>query len=152
MLENPDVADITSHYARSKWSSFWVLEYNDKVIGFVAIDASRPAGGSDDCAQFPGSSSVAILRHFYVTSTYRKGDMQSELLAHALRRVFSAKNRIRYIYARDLPLADYVTRALHQAGFRPKRTMGVKRIGVLGWRMRLCALSREQWKIAQGFE
>ena len=41
MLRRPDLADIGKYYSlRSPASGFFILEYGDKFVGFIAVDAS----------------------------------------------------------------------------------------------------------------
>ncbi|KAF8216176.1 hypothetical protein K438DRAFT_1800192 [Mycena galopus ATCC 62051] len=100
-LRAPDMrGNIKDHYARSPASGFWIVEYNDKFVGLIAIDAS------DD------STPMTTLRE-----PYPAAGIQDDLLSHALTRCFNANSTVQQIKATDSPLAPYTRKSLREAGF-----------------------------------
>lgn len=55
-------ASIKDHYSLSPASGFWIVEYGDKFVGLIAIDAST----EDDSTKRPEAKTTATIRHFYV--------------------------------------------------------------------------------------
>jgi ribosomal protein S18 acetylase RimI-like enzyme len=92
-LGRQDLRDIATHYALAP-SGVFVLEYGDKVIGVVAIDASTgtndvKAGGLKG-AKADNVEAVARIRHLATSIGYREAGLDADLLDFALERVFAA--------------------------------------------------------------
>ena len=173
VLRRPDMADIPSYYSRSPSSGFWVLQYGERFIGIIAVDASLDADSDDavaDKAVAPlnktsksskfskapaaaaasavaalpkGTAKTATIRHFYVEEQYRPAGMADELLAFALRHAFSKDLRVEAVRAHASPLAGYASDALKRHGFELERK--TERVGALRWQDSVQILSRERW-------
>ena len=142
VLRCPDLRDITSYYSKSA-SSFFILEFNRKVIGFVALDA---AGLSQDSG-IQGSSSypqLTQIRHFFIEEAYRQTYIQNDLMKHALRHTFTKDSTIQEIQMESSALDSYIERSLVEAGF--KRGQTVRNVGLYGWPIHVYTLSRVRWR------
>jgi len=157
-LRRKDLVDIPSYYSRSPSSGFWILEYGDKFVGLIAVDAS-PDSTSDETittsappTKFKdgkvkytkGTSKTATIRHFYVDEQYRQAGMQEDLLTHAVNRAFDSSPIVQNIRAPDTPLRAYISKALQQQGFQLERK--TEKIGILRWQNSVRILNRETWK------
>ncbi|KZT06924.1 uncharacterized protein LAESUDRAFT_749833 [Laetiporus sulphureus 93-53] len=160
ILHRPDVADIASYYLRSPSSGFWLLEYGDNFVGLIAVDASPDSTSNKTLSELAssrqknqkidlkkGTSETAAIRHFYVEEQYRRAGMQHDLLAHAVKHVFSSSQKVKTISAVDSPLKPYVGDALRQQGFELERK--TEKVGILRWQNTVRVLSREHWRVPQ---
>lgn len=149
-LRRPDVVDIKSYYSRSPASGFYILEYGDRFVGLVALDASldseciEPAKGKVSTKK--GTSRVASIRHLYVEDPFRGIDMQKDLLQHAVQHALRASSAIQSIKAADSPLIPYVRDCLRSAGFQLQKH--TQKVGVFGWNLGERILERGDWEKA----
>ncbi|THH16743.1 hypothetical protein EW146_g3947 [Bondarzewia mesenterica] len=155
VLRRPDLYDISAYYSRSPASGFWILEYNGKLIGLIALDASLDAS-SDLVAQpvseqqlkkllhAKGTSPVATIRHFFVEEAYRPVAVEEDLLQYAVRVAFETGKTIREIRILGSPLRPTVEECLRSNGF----TIGenVAKLGILGWGINWYKLDRKKWE------
>ena len=148
LLKRPDMRDIPVHYSRSPASGFWVLEFGNKFIGIIAIDASPESsrkyksGKNDKGKEI--TSPVAILRHLYVDEPYRAIGMQKDLIDHAVSHTFTSSTAVQSIEAADSPLIGYVRVGLKEAGFELQKN--TKTVGLLGWKLGERVLERATWE------
>lgn len=148
LLKQPDMRDIHAHYTRSSASGFWILEYGDRLIGLIAIDAS-PESSPKDRQDKKGkgkdiTSPIATLRHLYVDEPYRAIAMQKDLLDHAIKHTFISSVTVQSIKAADSPLISYIRLGLREAGFELRKN--TKTVGLLGWKLGERVLERETWE------
>jgi hypothetical protein len=145
---------MQSHYSLSPSSGFWILEYGELIVGFIAIDAAKstPAPSLADPKGFvpaqktKGTSSVATIRHFYVDEPYRIAGMQDDLLNHAVRHTFNSNKTVQSIRAADSPLIPYVRESLRSNGFKLQEY--TERVGVFRWKLGVRLLERADWQKA----
>lgn len=163
MLRRQDILDIRSYYSRSPASGFWILEFGDKFVGFIAVDASLDATSEDTVISSAtqgskasrkevvstkaGTSSIATIRHFYVKEEYRPALSQDDLLHHAIQHAFNSDKAVGEIRVTDLELASWASQAFRKQGFIIDKQ--VAKVGVLGWSIRERVLTRERWKKIQ---
>lgn len=153
-LRGPDMNDIPSYYSRSPASGFWILDYGGLFVGLIALDATPevlPPTASTGSTQevekkleTRGTSSTAIIRHFYVDEAYRSTGIQEDLLTHALRFAFDADHALQVIKAPDSPLIPYVRHCLRDACFELKEN--TRKVGVFGWQLGMRVLDKEDWE------
>ncbi|KAJ7631036.1 hypothetical protein FB45DRAFT_917260 [Roridomyces roridus] len=129
-LRAPDMQDIHSHYSKSPASGFWILEFGEKFVGLIALDAST-------------SSRTATIRHFYVQEPYPASNIQNDLLSHALNHCFSS-SKVQQITTIESPLVPYAREALRKAGFVLEKT--TETVGVFGWKLVASSLQRAVWE------
>lgn len=152
MLIQPDIASISTYYARSPFSGLWLLEYGESFVGLIALDASldsestEPISADTKSKPKKRTSPVAVIRHFYVEDEYRGIGMQQDLLDHALRRAFSVDSPVRTIKAVDSPLVPYVRDCLRSAGFQLQKH--TDKVGVFAWKLGQRILERDDWEKA----
>ena len=159
VLHRPDLAHIESWYSRSPSSGVWILEFGDKFVGLIALDASLDStstaavSGKDALTKrgnkveySKGTSYTAVIRHFYVDEGYRPAGAQHDLLQFALKHAFENDPAVQEIQCDDTPLRKYVSDALKKAGFQLE--WQTEKIGILGWQNSVRTLSREKWKSA----
>jgi RimJ/RimL family protein N-acetyltransferase len=161
LLRRPDVADIAKHYQRSSSSGFFILEYDGKFVGLIAIDASKDSQSQDslmDNNKLPpslhtkkkkditslGSSPVATIRHFYIVEPYRTTGIQEDLLAHAVQHAFKADLAVKEIKATTTSLIPYTQKCLRKAGFVLEKPLD--KLGMYGWKSELVVLRRTRWE------
>ncbi|KAI0932261.1 hypothetical protein AcV7_000586 [Taiwanofungus camphoratus] len=158
ILHRLDLVDISSYYSRSPSSGFWILEYGDKFIGLIALDASLDSLSNEsvtssvadsrrltkDRLSKKGTSSTATIRHFYVDEPYRAAGMQNDLLIHAVKHAFEADKTVQNIRAVATPLKAYISTLLRQRGFQLGE-LTVK-VGILKWQNSIRVLSRKTWQ------
>ena len=148
LLKQPDLRNIPAHYSRSSASGFWVLEFGDRFIGTIAIDAS-PETSPQDKPDKKGkgkemTSPVATLRYLYVDEPYRAIGMQKDLIDHAVKHTFTSSTVVQSIKAADTPLIRYIRLGLRQAGFELQKN--TKTVGLLGWKLGERVLERAVWE------
>jgi hypothetical protein len=147
ILHHPDMIDIQAYYAQYKASGLWILEYDKKSIGIIAIDANPESESNPDAkkrSKKPLSSSVAVIRHFYVDEPYRPTQIQDDLLRHAVKHAFSSDPTLDRIEARDSPLTRYAQQSLKSAGFRLEQH--TETVGLFRWKLGTRVLERAEWK------
>ncbi|CDO75258.1 hypothetical protein BN946_scf184967.g11 [Trametes cinnabarina] len=131
VLRRPDLVDIPAYYSRSPSSGFWILEWDDRFIGMIALDASLDADQDQQLAQgtvkkdrtgqvkmTKGTSKIATIRHFHVEDPYRPAGMQDDLLKYALDHAFKADTKLEGVRAISSPLREYISDSLKKHGFR----------------------------------
>jgi len=139
---------------------FFILEYGNKFIGLVAIDASKDSQSeqafvkkseqghvlADKTKDFysTGTSSVATIRHFYVEERFRKSNVQQDMLAFAARHVFTTAQDVKVLKASATPLLGYKYDSLRELGFSVDKQDG--KLGILGWRVDAMGLERARWE------
>lgn len=141
------------YFKRSPASGFWILEYGDKFVGFIAIDASadstfeeRITSGAKKVkdTKITGTSSIATIRHFYVYDKYRPALAQDDLLRFAVEHAFTSDKKVMSIHAADNSLASWASAAYRRQGFIISKVIG--KVGVLGWPVKSRELSRKRWE------
>lgn len=140
-LASEDIVTLESYYKRSPASGFWLLEYGEKFIGLIAVDAPKPRISKKSSDAVP---TYATIRHFYVQEPYRGISMQTDLLLFAIDQVFKNDHNIQSIRASSSALSDYIGTALINAGFRVLEQAG--KIGVFRWKITVYELTRAQWE------
>jgi hypothetical protein len=137
---------ITTHYSRSPASGFWIIDYEDKFVGLIAIDASVEEDSSSKSKKSKATTSeTATIRHFYVQEPYPTSGVQDDLLSHAVTHCFNLKSAIvQQINAPDSPLVPYVRKSLKEAGFILEKN--TETVGVFGWKLGMRTLQRDAWE------
>ncbi|KAI0778135.1 hypothetical protein BD413DRAFT_507004 [Trametes elegans] len=160
VLRRPDLVDPPAYYSRSPSSGFWILEYGEKFVGMIALDASRDAVADDEVTpgslkrdgagqvkMSKGTAKVATIRHFYVEEHYRRAGMQDDLLEHALRHAFTSDTKLEGVRAQDSSLRGYISAALRKHGFELERK--AEAVGALRWGTSIRTLTRSRWADSQ---
>jgi hypothetical protein len=146
--------DPLKHYALSPASGFYILEYNTKPIGLIALDASSipPSPRAASKTKAGATAETAIIRHFFVEEQYRVADVQSDLLEHAVSRAFAAKSspRPHRVRAVSSSLESYKAVTLRAAKFHPVSKWDSNeprewKVGVYGWENHWVEITREEW-------
>lgn len=119
------MVDIEHYYTRSPSSGFWLLEFGPTFVGLISMDASHDALSSTVIGSAlvnkkltKGTSSIAVIRHFYVTETYRRAGAQDDLLAFAVQHAFEKSPAVEKLRAIPSPFSPYLGDALRKAGFK----------------------------------
>ena len=133
-----------------------MLQYGDRVIGHIALDASVDADSDEAIADktirkdkagkvvlSKGTAKVATIRHFYVDEEYRPAGMANDLLEFALKHAFTADPKLEAVRATDSPLQAYVGDALRSHGFILERK--TESFGALRWQSSVKILQRSRW-------
>jgi len=154
VLRRIDLLNIQSYYARSPASGFWLLEYGDKLIGLIAVDASPDAAYDEPfTGQKPevlkarldkkGTSRVATIRHFFAEEAFRRVNIEDDLLQFAVESTFKDRsvNAIRMLAS---PLRPGIVSSLRRNKF--SKGDRVETIGIFGWEVNWYTLERSQWK------
>ncbi|KAJ7254059.1 hypothetical protein B0H12DRAFT_1115722 [Mycena haematopus] len=141
-LRAPDMkGNIRDHYSRSPASGFWIVEYDERFVGLIALDASVEEGSTRNTT----SSETATIRHFYVQEPYPAAGIQDDLLSHAVNHCFNANPVVvQRIKGADSPLVPYTRKSLKDAGFVLEKNTDT--VGVLRWKLRLRSLQRDVWE------
>ncbi|GJE86077.1 hypothetical protein PsYK624_021570 [Phanerochaete sordida] len=162
VLHGPDMIDLAAYYSRSSASGLWLLEFGDKFVGLIAMDASLDATSDEtfDTKATPaqidalkkrynkkGTSQVASIRHFYVMEEYRAALVQEDLLHYAVTQAFTKDPKVKVIKGADSELERWKVRAYAKEGFTVENAL--KRIGLVGWKVRFRELTREKWEELQ---
>jgi Acetyltransferase (GNAT) family len=156
-LQKPDVLNILGYYSRSASSGFWILEYGERFVGLIALDASFDSTDDETIntktvtkkkriSNSKGTSPTATIRHFYIDEPFRTSGIQSDLLIHAVQHAFGSDPALRRIRAPDSPLVPYARGALRQAGFQLDQH--TEKVGLLGWKLGMRILEKADWKKA----
>lgn len=160
LMHRPDFVNLQKYYARSPSSGLFILEYADKFVGLVAIDASKDSQSeqglvkknehghilADRTKDFysTGTSSVATIRHFFVEERFRKSNVQQDILAFAARHVFTTTQDVKVLKASATPLLGYKYDSLRELGFSVEKQGG--KLGIFGWRVDAMSLERARWE------
>ncbi|KAI0757047.1 hypothetical protein C8Q80DRAFT_1265030 [Daedaleopsis nitida] len=161
VLRRPDLVDIPRYYSRSASSGFWVLQYGDRIIGHIALDASLDADSDEalpdktvimkdrigQVAMPKGTSTIATIRHFYVDEEYRPAGMANDLLDFALSHAFTADAKLEAVRAYDSPLQSYIGVALRSQGFKLEKK--AEKFGALRWQSTILIMDRGRWATEQ---
>ena len=163
VLRRPDLVDVPAYYSRSPSSGFWILEYGDRFVGMIALDASLDADvdtvvtpdtvkkdRSGKIKMTKGTSRIATIRHFYVEDPYRRVGMQDDLLDYALAHAFSSDAMLESVRVVESPLRKYIVETLNKHNFKVERK--AERVGALRWQNRVRILDRQQWSVARHAE
>ncbi|KAM5535419.1 hypothetical protein V8D89_010941 [Ganoderma adspersum] len=156
VLRRPDMVDIPTYYSRSPSSGFWVLQYGERFVGIIAVDASLDADSDDAVADksfkkdksgkvalAKGTAKVATIRHFFVEEQYRPAGTEDDLLEFALRHAFTSDAKVEAVRAYASPLEAYAGKSLRKHGFALERK--TERVGALRWQNSIQILTRERW-------
>lgn len=152
-LRRRDLIKIKDYYTRSPSSGVFLLEYGDKFVGFVAVDASPDSSSNEVIVNADSkgkvsftksTSDVAVIRHFFVEEPYRTVNVQADLLQFALQQVFSSSTKVKTVKGLDSSLVPYVGKAMRQEGFKEENVLD--KVGVLRWKRRVMVLDRETWE------
>lgn len=151
-LRQPDMTQIAEHYTLSPGSGFWILEYGNRFVGLIALDASPAQIEGDEGAKKAKKAKTkqgetphtAIIRHFYVDEAFRGARIQDDLLVHAVDFAFSNDPTLVAVQATDSPLASYTREALRKAGFQLDQY--TDKVGILGWKLGVRVMERSEWK------
>jgi len=135
VIKERDMYDPARYYSQSPASGFWIFEYDNKFIGFIALDANEA-----------GRTQKGVIRHFYVEEAYRGTKIQEDLLNHALNHAFEDSPCLESIEAVDARgLTPYLNKCYRQAGFR----LGLEHesVGLWGWwKYDRVILQKKDWK------
>ncbi|KAF9531971.1 hypothetical protein CPB83DRAFT_914447 [Crepidotus variabilis] len=145
VMRRPDVRDIEKHYFHDPASGFWLLEFGDKYIGLIAVDASQPSSKDKrNAAKANGKTpKTATIRHFHVDDEFRKANVQQDLLDYAVDHAFNKDPKLERIEVPDSPLIPYTRPTLRDKGFELDHH--TQTVGILGWKMGTRYLKREKW-------
>ena len=151
------MVDIPAYYARSPASGFFILQYGEKIIGLVAIDASTDATTdkpiikdakftaeeSKQLLHGKGTSRVATIRHFFTEEAYRSTGIEEDLLRHAVGCAFkdAAVMTVRMAVS---PFKRTLLQELNKLGFTFGDSDG--KLGPFGWQWQWYTLSRSRWE------
>jgi len=156
ILRRLDLPDIKAYYARSPASGFWLLEYGDKIIGLIAVDASLDATNDATVTQEAppraalgrrGTSPVATIRHFFAEEAYRRVKIEDDLLQFAVESTFTAEERVKSVRMLASPLRPAILDSLRRNKF--SKGDQVETVGILGWDVCWYTLERSQWEAAK---
>ena len=131
-LTASDLVDIEKTYGKPP-SSFDILEYEGRVIGILAIDATPQ----------PGQPRRACIRHYYITDPYRESGVQNDLLTHAIPRLFASPD-IDSVEAPYSMLRPYVKKALLEHGFKIANSRNNGHY--ISWEVGTALLTKEKWE------
>ncbi|KAF8168051.1 hypothetical protein B0H34DRAFT_684021 [Crassisporium funariophilum] len=150
VLRFQDLQDVNNYYSRKPASGFWILEYGERFVGLIAIDANQESASSkasksqETHADERTQPKTATIRHFYVEEAFRGSNIQDDLLQHGVNYAFERDPTLQRIEAFDSPLVPYLRSCLRTAGFELDHN--TKKVGLLGWNMGVRYLSRNEWK------
>ncbi|GJJ08419.1 hypothetical protein Clacol_002635 [Clathrus columnatus] len=159
-IKGPDMTTPITHYNQSPASGFLVLSKEERVIGFIAIDATKSSTPSptknNNKLKKNETHEVAIIRHFFLDSLYRSTGVQEDLLNLAVSRAFTAKSapltdKVRII---DSDLQRYKRKAIGIVGFRRVREWDGEgpeewSTGVFRRKFRWLEINRKEWEARQ---
>lgn len=135
VIRHEDLRSISDYYSKNPASGFWILEYGNKFVGLIALDAAQH------------SSKTGLIRHFYVDEMYRPANIQDDLLKHAVNYAFAKSSSLQRIEAQDSPLVPYLRPCLRKAGFALEHP--TEHVGVFRWKLVKCYLEKGDWKMAE---
>lgn len=142
------MSDISGYYSRSPSSGFWILDYGERFVGLIAIDASQAdtaSGAGSSKKTLKGTSATATIRHFYVTEEFRASGVQDDLLTHAVRHTFRSDAAVLRITAHESSLIPYIPKCLGKHGFQ-KVDKAEKVVGLFRWKFCMRILERGNWE------
>ena len=152
-LRRRDLIKIKDYYSRSPSSGLFILEYGDRFVGLIAVDASQDstsreviisADSKAKVSYTKGTSDVAVIRHFHVEDAFRVAGIQTDLLQFALRHLFEKSSKVNTVKAVEFPLVSYVGKTLRKEGFKKESVFD--KVGSLRWERNMMALDRETWE------
>jgi len=159
VLRRIDLLDIEAYYTRSPASGLWLLEYEDKIIGMIAVDASldeandepitRQSSGEHlrEALERNGTSRIATIRHFFAEEAYRSAKIEDDLLEFAVESTFTANESVRAIRILASPLRPAILESLRRNQF--SKGGRVESIGMLSWEVCWYSLERSRWEAKQ---
>lgn len=159
VLRRIDLVDIKAYYARSPASGLWLLEYGEKILGMIAVDASLDATNDEpitkdmsrerlkDALEQNGTSSIATIRHFFAEEAYRSAKIEDDLLSFAVESTFKANKSVSAIRILASPLRPAILESLRRNQF--SKGDRVESVGMLGWEVCWYSLERSRWEAKQ---
>ncbi|THH34063.1 hypothetical protein EUX98_g52 [Antrodiella citrinella] len=158
-LRRRDLIKIKDYYARSPSSCLFIIEYGDKFVGFIAVDAS-PDSTSNEVMVNPdsmakvsytkGTSDVAVIRHFFVDTPYRVANMQADLLQFALQQVFTSSPKVKTVKGLETTVVPYSGKALRAEGFKEESVLDTSsNLQILDWTAHVPGYSDEPLDICE---
>ena len=159
VLRRIDLLDIQAYYARSPGSGLWLLEYGDKIIGMIAVDASPDATNDEpvtpqtsgerlrEALKRKGTSRIATIRHLFSEEAYRRVKIENDLLEFAVESTFMANKSVSTIRILESPLRPAILESLRRNRF--SKGDRVESIGMLGWEVCWYNLERSRWEAAR---
>jgi hypothetical protein len=159
VLRRIDLLDIQAYYTRSPASGLWLLEYGDKIIGMIAVDASPNATNDESITQETsaeqlraslertGTSRIATIRHFFAEEAYRRVKIEDDLLQFALEKAFTANKSVSTVRILASPLRPAILESLQRNQF--SKGDRVESIGMLSWEVCWYNLERSRWEAAK---
>ena len=160
VLRRLDMVDIQVYYARSPASGLWILEFADKIIGIIAVDASLDATNDENilnesqkeslrgALKRKGTSRVATIRHFFAEEAYRRVKIEDDLLQFAIESSFKADETVSSIRFLASPLRPAILDSLKRNKF--SKGDRVQTVGILDWEVCWYTLKRTQWNEQSG--
>jgi hypothetical protein len=154
------MVDIRAYYARSPASGLWILEFGDKIIGFIAVDASLDAANDENIVkesqkeslrgalERKGTSRVATIRHFFAEEAYRRVKIEDDLLQFAIESTFKGDKTVNSIRVLASPLRPAILDSLERNKF--SRGDRVETVGILAWEICWYTLKRTEWNEPNG--
>ncbi|KAF5390222.1 hypothetical protein D9757_002880 [Collybiopsis confluens] len=140
VLREPDMLEFGNYYSKSPASGLWILEFDNRIVGLIAVDASVNSAAKNKKRK---TSDTAVIRHVYVDEPYRAIGIQKDLIDFALQKVFTADTVVQSIKTTSSPLRAYVEKALTEAGFRFEGV--AEKAGLLKWKVSKRVLTRDGW-------
>ncbi len=159
VLRRIDLVSIQAYYARSPASGLWLLEYANKIIGMIAVDASLDAANDEpvtgqtsgdqlrEALERTGTSRIATIRHFFAEEAYRSVEIEDDLLDFAVQSTFTADRTVSKVRILASPLRPAILQSLKRNRFSKGDRVGS--IGLLGWDVCWYNLERSQWEARQ---
>ena len=159
VLRRIDLVDIQAYYARSPASKLWLLEYGDKIIGMIAVDASLDAANDEpitpqssgeqlrETLKRKGTSRIATIRHFFAEEAYRSVKIEDDLLEFAVESAFKADETVSAIRTLASPLRPAIVASLRRNRF--SKGDRVESIGMRSWEACWYTLERSRWEAAK---
>lgn len=145
---------IQHHYSLSPSSGLWIFEYDQDLLGMLALDASTPRPISNSTNQSAqktpektntNTSERAIIRHFYINEKYRSVSLQDDLLEFAIEHAFEGSDKVKFVEMTPPVLSSYINKALIWFDFAVEPGEG-REMGILGWTSMKFVLSRGDWE------
>ena len=159
VLRRVDLLDIHAYYARSPASGLWLLEYGNKIIGMIAVDASPDASNDEPITQQSsgeqlrellerkGTSRIATIRHFFAEEAYRRVKIEDDLLEFAVEKTFTANKSVSTVRISASPLRPAILESIKRNRFA--KGDRVESIGMLSWEVCWYNLERSRWEAAK---
>jgi hypothetical protein len=151
--------DIQTYYARSSASGLWILEFGNKIIGFIAVDASLDATNDESVTKDSkanllgaalrrkGTSPVATIRHFFAEEAYKRVNVEDDLLEFALESTFKADKTVSSVRILASPLRPAILDSLRRKKF--SKGDRAETVGIQGWEVCWYTMGRAQWEAAR---